>query len=332
MTTKEIELFFPRFNEKITATLLHKINPQLCDAVWSSSPHYGLVFHTLVVGSNMCYVLPNLRPFFDYKVNKHCRKDFDIGTLFMNNPRNMLIKYGDDAKDRYSAPVAQVISNDIHKLKEIGKESWELIYNSPCINEIIVTRKGDEITRDLIIRNYEFKQFSVEEFENSTFKEIADDMIQEINKIWVTPPEELVEIHKGEVSVVNESGTYNQLFPTLFFLEGELRHIAGHAGFGVIEKILHAIHENELNIADMKMIMKFLINDSSNFVGYCGLFKFKKYFDLITANMEKSNDEDFIKIFSLLSLYANKLHEWNLQYFPWNLGSNYNYFEYHKEI
>lgn len=330
MTTKEIELFFPRFNEKITATLLHEINPQLCDAVWSSSPHYGLVFHTMVVGNNMCYVLPNLRPFFDYKVNKHCRRDFDIGTLFMNNPRNMLIKYGNDAKDRYSAPVAQVISKDIQKLKEIGKESWELIYNSPCINEIIVTRKGDEITRDLLIRNYEFNQFSVEELQNYKFKEIAEDIIQEINKIWVNPPEELVDIHKGQVSAVNESGTYNQLFPTLFFLEGELRHIAGHAGFGVIEKLLQAIDDNNFNVADIKKIIKLLINDSSNFVSYCGLFKFKKYFEAITLNMETSNDEDFIKIFSLLSLYANKLHEWNLHFFPWNLGSDYNYSSYHK--
>jgi len=279
----------------------------------------------------MCYVLPNLKPFFDYKVNKHCRRDFDIGTLFMNNPRNMLIKYGNDAKDRYSAPVAQVRSKDILKLKEIGKESWELIYNSPCINEIIVTRKGDEITKELLIRNDEFNQFSIEEFENDKFKEIAEDIIQEINKIWVNPPEELVVIHKGEVSVLNESGTYNQLFPTLFFLEGELRHVAGHAGFGVIEKLLQAMHDNHFNISDIKKIIKFLINDSSNFIGYCGLFKFKNFFEEITFNMEKCNEGDFIRIFSLLSLYTNKLHEWNLHYFPWNLGSNYNYLSYHKK-
>jgi hypothetical protein len=325
MRQRNLSIHFLDLNMSLKAKLLEETNPEICQILWESLPYCTTTFHTMVSGKNIFHIIPNSKLTFKSEVIKQNRMDSPIGTMFMYSPRNMLIKYGEDSEERYFPPVAQIIEEDVKKLIDIGKMTWQISYNNGGLNRLIVEKEENSHLQDTQFQNCKFSLVESSKIFDESLRPIAEELHKAIKDIWISPPQEIEAIYSGKQSSLTNSGSYGQFFSTLIFLEGEVRHQVGLAGIGIVDVVIRMCELDSTSLETIKKILQMSIDDSSKFIGFCGFHQYRTFVDRILSSLEQINREDLIHLLSLLSLYGNKLHLWNLHYFPWKIGSNYQY-------
>lgn len=173
-----------------------------------------------------------------------------------------------------------------------------------------VTRKGEPATT--------FDLPQPPRCEAAVVDELVREIVSETQRIWIRPPEELLDIHGGRIK--SGAGSRGQYFTTMLFVNGEQRPL----GYGALGGLVRSCFNSDLSVDALKQIAGNFIKTPAEFLGYCGLDKQWAFTQrTLAALKDVRTKEDFVTLMSALGTYANCLNGWNLHYFPWRHGDAY---------
>ncbi len=307
---RQIEIEWLGINRKVTADLIEDKNPNLCNLLWENLPYNSVQSHALVSGDHLYHVTPVWRLVWEHAMYKEDRTKSPDGTVFLSQLQHLAVKYGVLSEYLPAAPVGRVIDEHIPILKQAGQEIWEAAYRTKQIIEVRVTRKGERAER--------FRLAEPPPCTNASVDALVREIVAETQRIWVDPPEELLDIHAGHIK--SGAGSRGQYFTTMLFVNGEQRPF----GYGAIGGLIKSCFNNDVSVDALKQIAGNFIKVPAEFLGYCGLDKQWDFTQrTIQALKDVNTKEDFVTLMSALGLYANTLNGWNLHYFPWAHGEAY---------
>jgi len=310
---KYITLSFSPLNLRIRAKLLEELNPKLCEIVKNKLPYKSIQCHALVAGEQLYHYTPIIEAVtYKAKIREDKIKQ-PVGRINMSSLELLSIKYGKITEYLTSVPVAQVVQEDIQKLVKVGRLVWESIFETKKLITATVSLENQKIPSNLIgLNKPDFKS------SNKKIDNLVKKIYKECEKIWLSPPKEIIDIHNGFIK--SQAGSYNQYFSTMIFVNGELRQI-GYNAFGGILKVLTS---KNISLMQAKEIPKPFTEIAAGFLGYCGLEKLDNFSQkALKLIKEARSKKEIIEIYRALCMYANRLHGWSLHYFPWKLGQKY---------
>lgn len=310
---KIIEICFSPINTKIRAKLLGNLNSKLCEILWKSLPYQSIQCHALVAGQQLYHYTPIIEA-IPYKAQtKEDKVKQLIGRINMSSLQLMSIKYGFITEYLESVPVAQVVEEDLERLGKVGKAVWKSIYKTKKIIKVTVEQSGQKVRKKYTgIRRPEIKS------RNKSLIRFVNQVYDEVEKIWLKPPMELVAIHEGNIRSV--AGSYNQYFSTMVFVNGEVRHL----GYNALGGLLKICSNPKVSVSTLKELVVPFTQTCAGFLGYCGLETLNKFINRgIELTQTVKTKEEFMCLIGALTLYTNRLHGWSLHLFPWKHGEEH---------
>jgi hypothetical protein len=309
---RQIEIEWVELKIKVAATLADDRNGDLCDLLWDHLPYRSIQNHALVSGEHLYHLSPIRELVYTPAASKEDRRQSQDGTVFLSHLQHLAIKYGLLTEPISAAPVAYVSPDHIPMLKEAGRRCWDRAYRSKEVIEVRVTRRGEPTDRFTLPRAAPVK--------NREAQEVIDAIQNEMERIWVVPPLEVLDIHDGRIR--SRAGSYDQYFATLVFVNGETRPLGYCAMGGLIKSCV----SSDISLDTLRQITPNFIRVPAEFLSYCGfeaLFRFTQ--DTLRVLGALETKDEYVSLLSTLALYTNRLNGWNLHYFPWKHGEEYRY-------
>jgi hypothetical protein len=307
---REIEIEWHPLGITVTAQLIDQPNRNLSDLLWERLPYNALQNHALVSGDHLYHLVPIPELLYTAADFKEDRTQSADGTLFLSQLQHLAIKYGVLSEYIPAAPIGYVRDADLPLLKEVGRACWHATSQSKQVIEARVRRKGTQVT-----------DYPLPVFRCSGHPELSDlvDAIQrETEKIWITPPAELADLHNG--IILSGAGSYGQYFSTLVFLNGETRPL----GYCALNGLVRLAANDNISLETLREITPNFIRTTAEFLGYCGLNTLWRFTqELIQRLRLIENKGQYLALLGSLALYTNVLNTWNLQLFPWQHGQAY---------
>jgi hypothetical protein len=309
---RQIEIEWVGIGRKVTVDLVESKNPALCELLWTSLPYNSIQNHALVSGDHLYHLAPIVKLVYAQPRTREDRTKSPYGTVFLSHLQHLAVKYGDLTEYLSAAAVGQVIPEHIPILKTAGQEIWNAVYRTKQVIEVRVRRRGEAT-----------EMFSLPPpaaTQGRVVQELVHEIHAETERIWVTPPEEILDIHAGRIQ--SRAGSYDQYFATLVFVNGEERPL----GYCALGGLLKSCFNSDLSLEMLKQITANFIKTPAEFLGYCGLDTLWNFVErTLSVLKDIETKEDYVTLISSLSLYANRLNGWNLHYFPWKHGDDYKY-------
>jgi hypothetical protein len=138
---KKIEIEWPQYGKKVTATLAVSDNPELCEYVWKHLPFECVQEHGMVTGDIIyCWTpLVNVEPV--HVQNLHTESPMGRISYSQGTGNKIIIKYGWCSED-LNAPVLGIVDEDgIEDLKWVGREIWHNTMHEKEIIKVIFKKK-----------------------------------------------------------------------------------------------------------------------------------------------------------------------------------------------
>jgi hypothetical protein len=319
---REIKLSLAGTDLSLTAQLLDDVNREACDVLWRNVPYESVLLHTVVSGKNVHTFIPDVAPFFDHTPTLARRLATEPGTIFTPDPRCLFVKYGPDSEDHAFPPVARIAPGDLEMLDELGRRSWDSIYRSKALHRLRVTRVGD----DCAPRTFAERLLDPGSFDDPQLGRLVADMNEEIARIWLEPPAELLDLHSGRHSARTGMGSYGQYLSTLFFAEGEVNRLSNIANIGAVDNLLRLCQRADVDVPLLQALTKGLCTTAVQYLRMCGQEPVSSFFlravDLFPALTSKV---DYFRVFSTYALYTARLNGWHIHRFPWHHGDHHRY-------
>lgn len=307
-----IEINWVELGLSVTAELKDDKNPKLASFFWDSLPYNTLQNHALVSGDHLYHMTPFRDLVYSSAQYKEDRTRSPDGTLFLSHLQHLAIKYGPLTEYLSAAAIGDVIPEHIPRLKQVGDACWEAVYRRKQNVEVQVTRKGEPATKFVLPRSRPVQSQRVQA--------LMDEIQSELERVWIHPPQELVDIHEGRIA--SGAGSRNQYFATMVFVNGETRPL----GYGALGGLIKSCQQSDISLDSLKQITGNFIKVPSEFLGYCGL---NILWDFTQRTLEVIGDlktkEEYLSLISTLAMYVYRLNGWNLQLFPWHHGDQYQY-------
>ncbi|GAA2397110.1 cucumopine synthase-related protein [Nonomuraea africana] len=305
-TPKRVEIGWPALGLAVTAELDNR-NAALAQSLWNALPYRSLQGHALVAGQHLYHVAPVhdlLYQSAPYKVED--RRAEPDGTLFASRLQHLGIKYGELTEPMPATPIGHVIPDDLDSLLEAGEAVWEAVYTTkkPVIAE--VRRAGG-------VGGHSVPRLTAAAPEVDA---LIGDLHAETERIWLEPPQELVDLHEGRIASC--AGSYETVLTTLLFVNGETRPL-GYAAYGGLVRAAY----DGMPLGPLRQMARVLIPTPAEFLGYCGLEKVWDFTRRTLDCLDGIGDrDDFTALMAHMTLYLNCLGGWNLHLFPWQLGDH----------
>jgi len=309
---RQIEIEWVGIERKVTVDLIEDKNPELCELLWSSLPYNSIQNHALVSGDHLYHLAPMVKLVYAQPKTREDRTKSPYGTVFLSHLQHLAVKYGDLTEYLSAASVGNVIPSDIPTLQKAGAEIWDSVYRSKKVIEVRVTRKGEKVEKFTLPKPAKIQTRSVDE--------LVQQVHAETQRIWITPPEEILDIHAGRIR--SRAGSYDQYFATLVFVNGEERPL-GYCAMGGLVK---SCFNSDISLEALKQITPNFIKTPAEFLGYCGLDTLWEFVQRTIAVLKDiQTKDDYVTLMSTMSLYTNRINGWNLHYFPWKHGDEYKF-------
>lgn len=309
MNEQFIEIELQPINIILRAKLLTDLNKELCELLLKYLPYKSVQCHSFVAGYQLYHYTPIIESVSIVPETEERLIDQPIGRVSLSALQLMPIKYGEVTEPLTTNPIAQIVEEDIPKLKKAGKLVWNALYNTKEL--VYVTVRVPESSSKM----YKLK---TPQTNNKRLNIFLDKVYKEINSAFVKPPKELADIFTGKEQP--GVGTYNQYFATMVFVNGELRQL----GYNALGGLLKAASDKKVNIASFRRIVEPFSKVAAGFLGYVGLKTLHGFVEeAIILSREIESREEMIELFNAVTTYANQLHGWSLCYFPWKCGKNY---------
>jgi hypothetical protein len=289
----------------VTAELDER-NAALAQSLWDALPYRSLQGHALVAGHHLYHVAPIhdlLHVPATYAVDRRTVPD---GTIFASRLQHLGIKYGELTEPMPATPIGQIVEADLDVLGEVGRAVWEAVYRTkkPVIAE--VRRAGEDA-------GHRLPRLTVADPEVDA---LIADVHAETERIWLAPPEELVDLHEGRIPSC--AGSYETVLTTLLFVNGETRPL-GYACYG---GLVRAAYE-DMPMESLRQMARILAKTPAEFLGYCGLQTLWAFTGRLFDCLDRIDDrDDFVAVMAHMGLYVNCLGGWNLHLFPWQVGDH----------
>lgn len=311
--TRQIEFEWLPLGIRVTANLTGGENEDLVDLLWSKLPYNSLQNHALVSGNHLYHLVPH--PELVYTAAGMKVPDRTLspdGTVFLSQLQHVAVKYGPLTEYLPAAPIGEVVPEHLELLREAGRGCWDAAYRTKQPIEVRVTRKGDPAAVEGLPR--------IAPVADPDIQRIIDELHDETQRIWIDPPQELVDIHEGRIK--SGAGSYGQYLSTMVFVNGETRPL----GYCALNGLLRLCATSELPLDVLRALTPNFVGTPAEFLGYCGL-------DTLWSFTQRTLDalpglrtrQEYHSLIAALALYANCLNTWNLHLFPWRLGEAYPY-------
>jgi hypothetical protein len=151
-------------------------------------------------------------------------------------------------------------------------------------------------------------------------QKVIDEIYDETQRVWVDPPVEIVNMHRGQID--SRAGSRDQYFSTLVFLNGETRPL----GYCALNGLIKICQTTDVPVGMLKDLTPTFIKVPAEFLGYTGLTTLWRFTQQVLDVLPDVETKDqYFALMSSLALYANVLNTWNLHLFPWNHGAQYPY-------
>jgi len=118
------DLEWPDFNMKVTAVMLEKEAPRLCDAIWETFPFESVTTHLYVSGQALSIPTQIFIP----EVTEHIVKldKFEPGQIsYSGHSMFFVVGYGKLTEPVNQSVFANVIKDDLETLSAVGVKIWE---------------------------------------------------------------------------------------------------------------------------------------------------------------------------------------------------------------
>jgi hypothetical protein len=216
-------------------------------------------------------------------------------------------------EDLPAAPVARVLPECLDDLRAVGKACWASTFQNKNLVEVRVSRRGEPF-------DGAYRLPPPGPLASPSARQLAADLHGETQRIWMRPPEELVDLFAGRIA--SGAGAYNQYFSTLVFVNGEERALAYNALGG----LLKSCRRSDISLETLRQITPNFVLVPAEFLGYCGLETLAGFVARFVAALgELESKDEYTSLLSALTMYANKLNGWSLHYFPWVYGRDHLY-------
>ncbi|WP_329384291.1 hypothetical protein OG625_23010 [Streptomyces sp. NBC_01351] len=301
LSARHIEISWPDLGITVTAELDDR-NPELADALWESLPYRSLQGHALVAGQHLYHHVPIPSLLHLHATHKIAdRRDAPDGTVFCSGLQHLGIKYGELSEPMPASPVGRIRQEDMPALLEAGAAVWDAVYATK--KQILV-----EVRKAGTAGGHRIPRLTAA---NSDAQQLIHDLHAETERIWLTAPPELADLHEGLIP--SGAGSYETVLPTLLFVNGETRPL-GYATYGGLVRAAVA----NMPMDSLRQMARLLIGVPAEFLGYCGLEKLWAFTERVLACLDELDREDFLAVASQMALYINCLGAWNLHLFPWD--------------
>ncbi|MGW4411212.1 cucumopine synthase-related protein [Nonomuraea sp. NPDC004702] len=305
-TERQIEILWPTIGVSVTADLDGR-NRDLADALWRTLPYRSLQGHALVAGHHLYHLAPMPELLHVPGVHKIDRRIAPDGSVFCSRLQHLGIKYGPLSEPMPATPIGTVREEDLDALAEAGKAVWQSVYSGgePVIVE--VRRAGDGGGHQL--RRPTARHTAAEQ--------LLAELHDEIERIWLDPPQELVDLHEGRIA--SGAGSFGTTLTTMLFVNGETRPL----GYCCYSGLVRAAQQQQLPLEFLQQMARIMAATPAEFLGYCGLNKLHQFTERALEVADQLQDrEDFVALMSHMALYVNCLGAWNLQLFPWQVDEH----------
>lgn len=306
-----IEIELQPINIVFKAKLLTDLNEDLCNLLLKYLPYRSVQCHSFVAGYQLYHYTPIVESVSVIPQTKERLIDQPIGRVSLSALQLMPIKYGNVTEPLTANPIAQVFDADIPKLKKAGKLVWDRLYK---------TKELVYVTVRILGASSKMYQVKTPQTANKKLNVFLDKVYKEINNRFTKPPKELVDIFTGKEQ--KGVGTYNQYFATMVFVNGELRQL----GYNALGGLLKVVSDEKVDLDAFRRIVEPFSKVAAGFLGYVGLKTLHGFVEeAIILSKEIKSREEMIELFNAVTTYANQLHGWSLQYFPWKHGKDYKF-------
>jgi hypothetical protein len=307
---REIEIEWQPMGIKVTAELFDDRNRSLSDLFWSWLPYNALQNHALVSGRHLYHLVPRVELIYTAAESKEDRTKSPDGTLFLSQLQHLAIKYGPLSEYIPAAPVGRVIPEHLGLLHEAGQACWNAAFKTKEVVEVRVRRKAEQAGSYAL------------PWPETPLPAAAEAVVSrvraETERIWVSPPPEIVHLHEGQIA--SRAGSYDQYFSTLVFLNGETRPL----GYCALNGLVRLCMSESFSLDALREMTPTFIRTPAEFLGYVGLDTLWQLTqETLGVLPTLKTKEEYLTIIGALALYANVLNTWNLHYFPWQHGSDY---------
>ncbi|MGH4033883.1 hypothetical protein ACQB60_33690 [Actinomycetota bacterium Odt1-20B] len=301
LSGRHIEIVWPDLGITVTAELDGR-NPELADALWESLPYQSLQGHALVAGQHLYHHVPIPKLLHVHPSERIAdRRDAPNGTVFCSGLQHLGIKYGELTEPMPAAPVGRIRDADIPALDEAAQAVWDAVYSTK--KEILV-----EVRKAGTAGGHSIPRLTAAD---AAADGLLQDVYAETERIWLTAPPELDDMHRGLIP--SGAGSYETVLPTLLFVNGETRPL-GYASYGGLVRAA----VGDMPMDSLRQMTRLLVGVPAEFLGYCGLEKLWGFTQRFLACLDDLDRDDFLAVVSQMALYINCLGGWNLHLFPWD--------------
>ncbi|MYV97557.1 hypothetical protein [Streptomyces sp. SID3343] len=304
LSGRHIEITWPDPGVAVTAELDDR-NPALADALWEALPYQSLQGHALVAGSHLYHAAPIPSLLHLPASTRFDRREAPDGTVFCSALQHLGIKYGALTEPMPASPVGRIRPEDMPELIRAGHAVWDSVYSTKKPILVEVRRAGTE-------GGHRLPRLTAAD---PDAKQLIRDVYTETERIWLTEPLELADLHGGWIP--SGAGSFETVLPTLLFVNGETRPL-GYATYGGLVRAAVA----DMPMDSLRHMARLLIGIPAEFLGYCGLEKLWAFTQRFLSCLDRLDRDDFLAVASQLALYINCLGAWNLHLFPWNAGDH----------
>ncbi|SDK63439.1 hypothetical protein SAMN05421874_109148 [Nonomuraea maritima] len=303
--SKRVEIAWPGLDITVRADLDQR-NAALAQCLWDALPYRSLQGHALVAGYHLYHLAPShslLYTSAEYRVDRRTVPD---GTLFCSRLQHLGIKYGELTEPMMATPIGQVLEEDLPALVRAGREVWDSVYTTkkPVVAEV---RRAGEPSGHRVPRL---------PISDPLLNELVGEVHAETERIWLDPPQELVDLHQGRIR--SGAGSYETVLTTLLFVNGETRPLGYSCYGGLVRAALDG-----MPMPWLRQMTRQLAHTPAEFLGYCGLDTLWGFTQRLLDGLDRiDSQEDYISVMAHMALYCNCLGGWNLHLFPWEAGDH----------
>ncbi|MQY08163.1 cucumopine synthase-related protein [Actinomadura macrotermitis] len=302
---KRIEIEWPSLGLSVTAGLDGR-NRALAEALWDALPYRSLQGHALVAGHHLYHVAPVHELVHLHGEDRVDRRTVPDGTVFCSRLQHLGIKYGELTEPMAATPIGRIPADELDTLVQAGREVWASVYSTkkPIVAE--VRRAGEA-------GGHRLPRLSAQD---AWADALIGDLHRETGRIWLEPPAELVDLHRGRVA--SRAGSFGTLLTTLLFVNGETRPLGYSCYGGLVRAALEGTP-----LEPLRQVARGMTATPAEFLGYCGLDTLWAFTRRLHEGLDRiDRTEDFVALMAHMAMYVNCLGGWNLHLFPWEVGDH----------
>jgi hypothetical protein len=295
-----IEISWPDIGISVTGELAHSQNPELVEEFLDHLPFRSLFVHP-VAGGEIVYTWAPMVSSAPIRV-KVPVNSAPLGQIRYSpgGGNKFGFQYGESTEPSLTPLLGQIVHDDLHKLKLIGRTTWETVFwrKQPLFVEV----------RSLAPNSLRSRP----SFRDGLIPELAD-IYDEAVLLQSTEPDDIYRLRNGNV----EGGSYNQYFSVWHMAHSQLHSFA----VSILTPALRLL--DELPVDQFKTTFNIMV-PSTEYLGFLAFKRLHNHQLTIRRLINEANDKEEIrKALIVLMRYALRLCNWSFFHFPWYLGAFY---------